>query len=91
MSAKYSHLAVELEGCLPPEGEGRKAIGGGLLPAIVALASALRSGDITAIKAAFLALLTILLSPSQPAAANAAINWQNIWAILSKVLLLLGG
>src|SRR5438477_7508595 len=94
---KYEALANELQLAIPEaKPEGAAALGG-TIGLILALIAAIRSGDVEQIKAAVLALLSVILAP-QPAGAQSAlfggghkIDWSKILGVITKLLPLILG
>lgn len=82
-----NRAALDLEECVPQQ-HSNIAVGG-LIGDILALAAAVKSGDVNAIIAAVAKLFQDLTgSGTTPTAACAAagLNWQNILAIIMKIL-----
>lgn len=92
MAPKYEALAVELQSAIPEAKPEAAASLGGTIGAILALVTAIRSGDAEQIKAAVLALLTIILAPSTPGTQSALfggghkIDWSKVLGVIEKLL-----
>jgi hypothetical protein len=89
MSEEANKLALDLEELIPAE--HRVGIGiGDAVADVLAIVAAVKAQDWKAAGLAIAKLINDLLGPA-PVAAHPAVNWQNVWNIIGKLLPIIGG